>query len=95
MCRSIKTLRGQEPPATDADVRAAALQFVRKLSGYRSPSTANQAVFDTAVDQVSEAAERLLGGLATRGGGRRTMVIADHAEGSSPSAAAVTSTMKR
>ena len=94
MCRSIKTLRGQEPPATAADVRAAALQFVRKLSGYRSPSTANQAVFDAAVDHVSEAAERLLDGLATRGS-RRTMVIADHAEGSRPSAAAITSPMKR
>jgi hypothetical protein len=66
MCRSIKTLRGAEPPATDDDVRAAALQFVRKLSGYRVPSNANREVFDTAVDEVAEAAERLLDGLLVR-----------------------------
>jgi len=66
MCRSIKTLRGAEPPATDHDVRAAALQFVRKLSGYRAPSNANREVFDTAVDEVALAAERLLDGLQVR-----------------------------
>ncbi|HET9050218.1 MAG TPA: DUF2277 domain-containing protein [Candidatus Dormibacteraeota bacterium] len=66
MCRSIKTLRGAEPPAGPDDVRAAALQFVRKLSGYRMPSAANRAVFDAAVDEVAVAAERLLDGLATR-----------------------------
>ena len=63
MCRSIKTLRGAQPPPTDDDVRAAALQFVRKLSGYRQPSTANREVFDAAVDEVSAAAGRLLDGL--------------------------------
>jgi hypothetical protein len=63
MCRSIKTLRSQETPATGDDVRAAALQFVRKVSGYRSPSPANQAAFETAVDDVSAATERLLSGL--------------------------------
>ncbi len=63
MCRSIKTLRGTEP--TSEEVRAAALQFVRKVSGYRVPSKANEAVFTAAVDEVEAAAERLLAGLAT------------------------------
>lgn len=62
MCRSIKTLRGAEP--TPEEVRAAALQFVRKVSGYRAPSKANEAVFTAAVDQIEAAAERLLAGLA-------------------------------
>jgi hypothetical protein len=66
VCRSIKTLRGQEPPATDEEVRAAALQFVRKVSGYRKPSAANRAVFDSAVDEIATAASRLLDGLVTR-----------------------------
>lgn len=73
MCRSIRTLRGADPPATPDDVRAAALQFVRKLSGYRAPSAANRAVFDAAVDEVTQAAARLLDGISTRptGGQRR------------------------
>jgi len=62
MCRSIKTLRGTEPTAEE--VRAAALQFVRKVSGYRLPSRANEAVFTAAVDEIEAAAERLLAGLA-------------------------------
>ena len=62
MCRSIKTLRGNEPTAEE--VRAAALQFVRKVSGYRVPSRANEAVFTAAVDDVEAAAARLLAGLA-------------------------------
>ena len=62
MCRSIKTLRGEET-ITDGDVRAAALQFVRKLSGYRVPSKANAEVFTTAVDEIALAAQRLLDGL--------------------------------
>jgi len=62
MCRSIKTLRGTEP--TPEEVRAAALQFVRKVSGYRVPSKANEAVFTSAVDEIEAAAERLLAGLA-------------------------------
>jgi len=66
MCRSIKTLRGVEPPATDAEVRAAALQFVRKVSGYRSPSRRNTDAFDAAVDEVSAATLRLLASLAVR-----------------------------
>lgn len=60
MCRSIKTLRGAEPPATEDDVRAAALQFVRKVSGYRQPSQRNAAAFDAAVEEVAEAFRRLL-----------------------------------
>jgi hypothetical protein len=63
MCRSIKTLRGAEPPADDDDVSAAALQFVRKISGYRAPSRANQQAFDAAVQEVTTATTRLLQGL--------------------------------
>ena len=66
MCRSILTLFNFEPPATDDDVRAAALQYVRKRSGDRSPSQANQAVFDAAVDEIAAATARLLDGLTTR-----------------------------
>ena len=63
MCRSIKTLRGLEPPASPDDVHAAALQFVRKVSGYRVPSAANREPFDAAVDQVTAAARQLLADL--------------------------------
>ena len=65
MCRSIKTLRGTEPSAEE--VRAAALQFVRKVSGYRAPSRANEAAFTAAVDEIEAAAARLLAGLAPPG----------------------------
>ncbi len=65
MCRSIKTLRrGGGARASEDEVRAAALQFVRKVSGYRSPSRANTAPFDRAVDEVADSARRLLGDLA-------------------------------
>ncbi|GAC1342336.1 MAG: hypothetical protein NVSMB29_13910 [Candidatus Dormibacteria bacterium] len=67
MCRSIRTLRGAEPPATEADLEAAALQFVRKLSGYRQPSAANREVFEHAVADVATAAGRLLEGLRPPG----------------------------
>lgn len=60
MCRSIKQLRNAEIPATEEEIRAAALQFVRKVSGYRKPSKVNQAAFDQAVEEVSQATERLL-----------------------------------
>jgi hypothetical protein len=60
MCRSIKTLRGQEPPPTDDEVRAAALQYVRKISGYRVPSRKNAEAFDGAVAEITAATERLL-----------------------------------
>lgn len=65
MCRNIKTLFNFEPPATDDEVREAALQFVRKLSGFNSPSKANRAAFDAAVEEISAAAHRLLETLET------------------------------
>ena len=65
MCRNIRTLANFEPPATDAEVRDAALQFVRKLSGTTRPSRANAAAFERAVEEVSTAAERLLRSLQT------------------------------
>ena len=67
MCRSIKTLRGSSEPVTDEDIRAAALQYVRKLSGYRQPSRANEVVFEAAVDEIAVATQRLLDGLVVRG----------------------------
>lgn len=67
MCRSIKTLRRIDEPATEEEIRAAALQFVRKVSGYRAPSRANQAAFDEAVAEVADASRRLLDGLAPPG----------------------------
>ena len=60
MCRSIKTLRRKDEAATKEEIRAAALQFVRKVSGYRTPSKANEEVFGAAVDEVAEASRRLL-----------------------------------
>jgi hypothetical protein len=66
MCRSIKTLRRPDEPATDEEIRAAALQFVRKVSGYRAPSRANSEAFELAVDEVSEASKRLLGAVGAR-----------------------------
>jgi hypothetical protein len=67
MCRSIVTLHRAQEPATEDEVHAAALQFVRKISGYRAPSRANEAAFDEAVDEVAEATQRLLETLAPRG----------------------------
>jgi hypothetical protein len=60
MCRSIKQLRNAEIPATEEEVRAAALQFVRKVSGYRKPSKMNEAAFERAVEEVAEATQKLL-----------------------------------
>jgi hypothetical protein len=65
MCRSIKTLYNFEPPATEEEMRAASLQFVRKLSGFNSPSKANQAAFERAVEAVTDAARELIGSLVT------------------------------
>jgi hypothetical protein len=65
MCRNIRTLANFEPPATDAEVRASALQFVRKLSGTTRPSRANEAAFERAVDEVAAAAQRLIASLET------------------------------
>jgi hypothetical protein len=63
MCRSIKQLRNAEIPATEDEVRAAALQFVRKVSGYRKPSKVNQQAFDQAVEEVTAVTQKLLGDL--------------------------------
>ena len=65
MCRNIRTLFNFEPPATDQEIRASALQFVRKLSGFTHPSRANAAAFERAVDEVTETARRLLTALKT------------------------------
>ena len=65
MCRNIRTLFNFEPPATEDEIRASALQFVRKLSGFTEPSKANEAAFHRAVDEVSDAARRLLVSLET------------------------------
>jgi hypothetical protein len=65
MCRNIKTLHNFEPPATDDEIRASALQFVRKLSGFTRPSKANEPAFNRAVDQVTQAAQELLGSLVS------------------------------
>jgi hypothetical protein len=70
MCRSIKTLRTAAGPATDEEIAAAALQYVRKISGYRKPSRANQAAFDAAVADIAEVTRRLLDGLAAPAGQR-------------------------
>ncbi len=63
MCRSIKRLRNAERPATDEEIREAALQFVRKVSGYRKPSKANEAVFERAVDDIAAVSRQMLGSL--------------------------------
>jgi hypothetical protein len=65
MCRNIKTLHNFAPPATDAEIRASAVQFVRKLSGFTRPSKANEAEFNRAVDEVAHAAQHLLEALVT------------------------------
>ena len=65
MCRNIKLLYNFDPPATDAEVRLAALQFVRKVSGFSKPSQANQEAFDRAVEEVSEVTRRLVDSLVT------------------------------
>ena len=79
MCRSIKTLFNFDPPATDDEVRSAALQFVRKLSGFHQPSQLNEPAFDRAVEEVSQAARRLLETLVTNGTPRNREVEADKA----------------
>jgi len=65
MCRNIKTLFNFDPPATDSEIRSASLQFVRKLSGFNTPSKANEAAFNAAIDEVFQAAHRLLHHLET------------------------------
>jgi hypothetical protein len=63
MCRNIRTLFNFEPPATDAELRAAATQFVRKISGFTQPSRANEAAFEAAIDEISRASARLIASL--------------------------------
>ena len=65
MCRNIKTLFNFDPPATDEEIRAASLQFVRKLSGFTHPSKANEAAFDRAIEETAEVARRLIDSLTT------------------------------
>ena len=76
MCRNIRTLHNFEPPATGEEIRAAALQFVRKISGFAVPSAANQEVFDRAVDEVAQASSALLGSLVTTASPRNREVEA-------------------
>jgi hypothetical protein len=80
MCRSIRTLFNFEPAASDDEIRAASLQFVRKLSGFSAPSRANEAAFDRAVDEVAQAARRLLDSLATTAPARDRSVDAAKAK---------------
>jgi hypothetical protein len=79
MCRNIKTLFNFEPPATEEEIRASALQFVRKLSGFNKPSQVNEAVFDRAVAEVSDAARRLLTSLHSHAPARDREIEAEKA----------------
>jgi hypothetical protein len=79
MCRNIKTLFNFEPPASEDEIRASALQFVRKLSGFNKPSLQNAAAFDRAVEEVSDVARRLLASLHTNAPARDRDVEADKA----------------
>ncbi len=79
MCRNIKTLFNFDPPATPEEVRASAVQFVRKLSGFTSPSRANEAAFDRAVDGAADVAQRLLDSLVTNAPARDRDIAAARA----------------
>lgn len=79
MCRNIRTLYNFEPPATDDEIRAAALQFVRKISGFAAPSAANEEVFNRAVDEVAQASSTLLHSLVTTASPRNREVEAARA----------------
>jgi len=79
MCRNIKTLFNFEPPATEDEIHASSLQFVRKLSGFNKPSQANAAAFELAVDEVSQAAHKLLASLHTAAPARDRAVEAEKA----------------
>jgi hypothetical protein len=80
MCRNIKPLFNFDPPATEDEIRAASLQFVRKLSGFHKPSQANQAVFDQAIDEVAAAARVLIATLHTNAAPRDREVEAERAK---------------
>ena len=79
MCRNIKTLYNFDPPVTEEEIRGASLQFVRKISGFRQPSQANEAAFFNAVEQVAMASRKLLDSLVTRAGPRDRQVEAERA----------------
>jgi len=79
MCRNIKTLFNFEPPATEEEIRAASLQFVRKLSGFNKPSKANEAAFDTAIEEVTAVATKLLDSLVTNAEPRDREIEAEKA----------------
>jgi len=79
MCRNIRTLFNFEPPASEEEIRASALQFVRKLSGFAHPSRANEAAFHRAVDEVADVARRLLNDLSTASPPRNREVEAEKA----------------
>ena len=79
VCRNIKTLFNFEPPATDEEIRAASLQFVRKLSGFNKPSQANEAAFNQAIDAVASAAGILIASLSTNAGPRFRQIEAEKA----------------
>jgi hypothetical protein len=80
MCRNIKTLFNFDPPATHDEIRAASLQFVRKISGFNAPSKANAAAFDRAIEEVFEAAHRLLHELETHAQPRDRAIEAERAK---------------
>ena len=80
MCRNIKTLYNFDPPVTDEEVRAASLQFVRKISGFTKPSRANEDAFDRAIDEVAGAAQRLMDSLVTNAPPRDREVEAEKAK---------------
>ena len=80
MCRNIKTLFNFEPPATDDEIRAASLQFVRKLSGFNQPSKINEALFQRSIDEVAAVARQLIDGLVTMSPGRDRAVEAEKAK---------------
>lgn len=75
MCRSIQQLRGAEPPATEAEIRDAAVQFVRKISGYRTPSQINAEAFTVAVDEIAAVTERLLADLVVAPGSKPAVPV--------------------
>ena len=79
MCRNIRTLFNFDPPATDEEIRAASLQFVRKLSGFNKPSKANEAAFDDAIDDVAAVARKLIDGLVTQAPARNREEVAARA----------------
>ena len=79
MCRNIKTLFNFDPPATDEEIRAASIQFVRKLTGFNAPSKANEAAFNRAIDETSAVARRLIDSLTTTAGPRNREEVAARA----------------